>query len=116
MSKREQMVELYRLFFASEETRDERERLAMRRATAMAMGQVDPFSGRIMLTEMESREVAQIRLEKDLQDRASDVLGSRDYRWIFSTNGLPDLRYQENPLVLTDTNRVAQLQLRLVAI
>ncbi len=116
LARREQMVDLYGLFFSAEEVRDERERIATQRATALAMMQVDPFSGRMLLTELETRDLAQARLEKDLQDHASDVLGSRDYHWSFSTNGLPDLRYQEVPLPLTDTNRVAQVQLRLVAL
>lgn len=114
--KREQMVELYRLFFSAEELRDEQMRLQMQRAAAEAMTQVDAFSGRLMMTEMEARELAHARERKGIQDRAADLLGSREYRWVFTTNGLPNLRYHAEPLPLTDTNRVAQLQLKLLGI
>jgi hypothetical protein len=80
------------------------------------MQQVDPFSGRLMQTEMETRELAYTRDTKNFHDRASEVLGSREFRWVFTTNGLPNLRYQETPLPLGDTNRVAQLQMRLLAV
>lgn len=116
LAEREQMVELYRLFFNAEEVRDQNERLAMQRANANAMLQVDPFSGRMMMTELESRELASARDNQSLQDHASDVLGSRDYQWKFVTNGLPALNYAASPLPLGDTNRVARLQMRLVAV
>jgi hypothetical protein len=116
LAEREQLIELYRLFFSAEELRDETTRLEMQRATAIAMEQVDPFSGRLMLTEMETRELVYSRDVKSFQDRASDILGSRQFRWAFSTNAMPTLRYQEAPLPLADTNRVAQLQMRLLAV
>jgi hypothetical protein len=116
LAEREQLIELYRLFYSAEELRDQNTRLGMQRATSLAMEQVDPFSGRLMTTEMETRELSYTRDLKTFQDSAAEVLGSRDYRWIFSTNGLPVLRYQETPLPLTDTNRVAQLQMRLLAV
>jgi len=116
LAEREQLIELYRLFYSAEELRDQDTRLGMRHATAIAMEQVDPFSGQVMHTEMETLNLSYLRDLKSFQDRASDVLGSRRYRWIFSTNGLPVLNYQENPLPLADTNRVAQVQMRLLAI
>jgi hypothetical protein len=116
LAEREQMIELYRLFFMAEELRDQTARLEMQRATAQAMEQIDPFTGRVMLTELETLELARAREAKGLQDRLSELLGSRDYKWVLSTNGLPDLRYQEHPLPLTDTNRVAQLQMKLLAV
>lgn len=116
LAEREQMVDLYRLFFSAEEYRDEAERLDMQRATAQAMTQVDPFSGRMMTTELQSRELALARSGKTLQDSASELLGTREYRFKFSTNGLPDLRYHEFPLPLSDTSRVAQLQMKLLAV
>jgi hypothetical protein len=88
----------------------------MQHATAIAMEQVDPFSGNVMRTEMQTLDLTYLRDLKSFQDRASDLLGSRQYRWIFSTNGLPALNYHENPLPLADTNRVAQVQMRLLAI
>ena len=116
LAEREQIIDLYRLFYGAEELRQSESRFSVQQATAAAMEQVDPFSGRLMLTELQSRELANEREEESLQDRASVVLGSREYQWIFSTNGLPELRYHEEPLRLTDTNRVAQLQLKLMAI
>jgi hypothetical protein len=80
------------------------------------MGQVDAFSGRLMLTEMETRELTFSRDIKSFQDRAAELLGSRDFRWVLSTNALPVLNYQDAPLPLSDTNRVAQLQMRLLAV
>lgn len=116
LAEREQMIELYRLFFTSEELRDRTQRLETQRATAEAMMQVDPFTGQVMLTEVETLELAHAREEKALQDRISDVLGSRDYQWGLAPEGLPSLQYAEQPLPLTDTNRVAQLQMKLLAV
>jgi hypothetical protein len=116
LAEREQLIELYRLFYSAEELRDQNTRLGMRHATAIAMEQVDPFSGQVMRTEMETLNLGYLRDLKGFQDRASDVLGSREYRWIFSTNGLPALNYYDNPLPLSDTNRVAQVQMRLLAV
>jgi hypothetical protein len=116
LAEREQMIELYRLFFSAEELRDHQARLEVQRASAKAMEQVDAFTGRMMLTEMETRELSHQRDRKALQDRAAEVLGSREYRWVLLTNGLPSLDYHQNPLPLTDTNRVAQLQMRLLGV
>lgn len=116
LAEREQMIELYRLFFTADELRDQQARLEMQRATAVAMEQVDPFTGQLLLTEMETLELALVRESKGFQDRLSETLGTREFRWALSTNGLPDLRYQENPLPLADTNRVAQLQMKLLAV
>jgi hypothetical protein len=116
LAEREQLIGLYRLFYTADELRDQNTRLGMQRATALAMQQVDPFSGRLMTTENETHELGYSHDLKTFQDNAAELLGSREHRWIFSTNGLPVLRYQENPLPLSDTNRVAQLQLRLLAV
>lgn len=116
LTEREQVIELYRTFFNAVELHDQRARLERQRATAHAMEQVDPFTGRLMQTELQSLDLALARDVKGLQDRLSEILGSREYRWVLATNGLPELRYQENPLPLTDTNRVAQMQMRLLAI
>lgn len=116
LSEREQMIELYRLFFTSQELRDRTAQLETQVATAQAMEQVDPFTGQLMLTEAETLELVNAREDKALQDRISEVLGSRDYRWVLAPEGLPDLRYDQIPLPLSDTNRVAQLQMRLLAV
>ena len=116
LAEREQMIELYRLFHNAEELRVQTTRIENERATALAMEQVDPFSGRVMLTELKTAELANARDAKALQDRISDLLGSRDNRWVLVTNGLPMLDYQQHPLPLADTNRVAQVQMKLLAI
>jgi hypothetical protein len=116
LAEREQMIELYRLFFTSEELRDRTARLQTQRATAEAMEQVDPFTGQLMLTETETLELANDREGKALQDRIAEVLGSREYLWVLAPEGLPLLRYDAEPLPLLDTNRVAQLQMRLLAV
>lgn len=116
LAEREQLIDLFRLFYGAEEAEFQTTRLQTQRATASAMEQVDPFTGRMMQTELRTRELNNVRELKTIQDRAAELLGSRDYRWAFSTNNLPDLRYHEVPLDLTDTNRVAQLQLKLFAV
>lgn len=116
LAEREQIIELYRVFFNAEELRNQTTRIDTDRATALAMEQVDPFTGRMMLTELKTAELAYARDAKTLQDRISDLLGSRDNRWILVNDGLPSFDYQQHPLPLADTNRVAQVQMRLLAI
>ncbi len=116
LAQREQMIELYRIFFAAEELRELTARIENERATALAMEQVDPFTGRVMLSEASAAELANAREAKTLQDRICEALGSRDYYWVLATNGMPALDYQQNRLPLDDTNRVAQLQMRLLAV
>ncbi|HEX7861329.1 MAG TPA: hypothetical protein VF773_13435 [Verrucomicrobiae bacterium] len=116
LGEREQMIELYRLFFTADELRQRQLQLETERANALTMQQVDPFTGQLMLTEMETFQLALAREEKALQDRVSEVLSSRDYLWVLSPLGLPDLRYDQEPLPLGDTKRVAQVQMRLLAV
>jgi hypothetical protein len=77
---------------------------------------VDPFTSQLLLTQAELHGLADQTEGESLQQRAADLLGSHQYHWRFLTNGLPQLHYDTQPLPLSDTNRVAQLQLRLVAI
>jgi hypothetical protein len=116
LTERQQVIELYKLFWAAQEIQEQARYAANGRKTAQAYEKVDPFAGQLMLTETELREVSGLHESESLQQRASDLLGSRDFRWALLTNGLPDLRYDLDPLPLTDTNRVAQLQIRLAAI
>ena len=116
LAEREQIIELYRLFYSAQEFADRTVQLETQRATAEAMEQVDPFTGQLMITETETLELGNAREAKALQDRISEALGSREYQWLLSPQGLPELRYSEAPLPLTDTNRVAQLQMRLLAV
>jgi hypothetical protein len=116
LSEREQTIELYRLFTGALEFQAEIEKLNVQRANASAMAQIDPFTARMLETELEVREIVAHREAQTLQQRASDLLGAYNYKWVLTTNGLPELKYSSEPLPLTDTNRVAQLQLKLVAL
>ena len=116
LAEREQIIELYRLFHTAQEFADRVAQLETQRATAEAMVAVDPFTGQLMLTETETLELANAREAKALQDRIGEALGSREYHWLLAAEGLPEVHYDETPLPLTDTNRVAQLQMRLLAV
>jgi hypothetical protein len=114
--EREQLVELYKLFWHAQDVAEQSRQVQNQLATARAFSAVDPLTGQIMLTQTELRVLAGQQEQENLQQRVSDLLGSRNYRWVLSTNGLPPLKYHLDPLPISDTNRVAQLQLRLAAI
>jgi hypothetical protein len=116
LAEREQTIELYKLFLAGQDTQEHARHLVTQKATASAIREIEPVTGQVMLTEMELKELASKRETETLQQRAGELLGNRDYQWTFTTNGLPDLRYNTEPIPLDDTNRVAQLQMKLVAI
>lgn len=116
LAEREQTIELYRLFTGVQEQQVEVDKLNVQRANASAMSRIDPFTGRMLETELQVRETSAVKADRDLQQRASDLLSSYDYKWVLLTNGLPEFHYNTDPLPLNDTNRVAQLQLRLFAL
>ncbi|HSM86965.1 MAG TPA: hypothetical protein VLT16_12470, partial [Candidatus Limnocylindrales bacterium] len=116
LAERQQIIDLYKLFWAAEDVQEQARFLRNQRETARAFGTVDPFTGQMMLTETELHEAADQQEGQNLQERISEILGSSQYRWRLVTNGLPQLHYDQTPLPLDDTNRVAQLQLRLAAI
>jgi hypothetical protein len=116
LAEREQIIELYRLYNGILEASAELQRLAVERANATAMSEIDPFTGRMMKTEMETHETAALKEMESFQTRASDLFGDYGYRWELLTNGLPALGYSVDPLPLSDTNRVAQLQMKLFAL
>jgi outer membrane protein TolC len=116
LTEREQIIDLYKLFWSAQELQAEARQLQEQKKTARAFGVVDPFTGQTMLTQTEVHELSQNQEVQTFQQHAGDLLGSQQYHWIFLTNGLPILHYDVDPLPLTDTNRVAQLQLRLAAI
>lgn len=116
LAEREQTIELYRLFNGVQEQAVELEKLSVQRANASIMNRIDPFTGRMMETELQLREVTALKAERSAQQSASDLFGDYSYRWVLLTNGLPELQYHINPLPLADTNRVAQLQMKLVAL
>ncbi len=116
LAEREQTVALYKLFEGVQEAADSSERLGAQKANAMAMEAVDPWSGKLLRSEADLRDLAWQREKKTLQQTAGDLLGNRNFEWILKTNGLPELNYGAMPLNLMDTNRVGDLQMRLVAI
>jgi hypothetical protein len=116
LTEREQIIELYKLFWAAQESQEQIGHIQHEKETAHAFEKADPFTGELMLTETEARELSAHSEAENLQERAAELLGSRQYRWVLVTNGLPQFHYDRDPLPLGDTNRVAQLQLRLAAI
>lgn len=116
LAEREQIIELYKLFWSFQDVGEQGRQLENERETARAFEEVDPFTGQVMMTQAELRMQSSLRESQGLQQRAAELLGSHAARWSFSTNGLPALRYDLDPLPLSDTNRVAQLQIRLAAI
>lgn len=116
LAEREQVVELYRLFNGVQEQGIELQRLEIQRANVAAMSAIDPFTARMMQTELKTRETGALRDTQTFQQRASELFGDSSYRWEVRTNGMPQLRYSLEPLPLDDTNRVAQLQMKLFAL
>jgi hypothetical protein len=116
LAEREQTIALYKLFEGIQEAADSLGRLGAQKANARIMETVDPWSGKLLRSEADLRDLAWQRESKGLQQTAGDLFGNRNVEWIFKTNGLPELNYGVNPLKLSDTNRVADLQMRLVAI
>lgn len=116
LAEREQVIELYRLFNGLQEETAELQRLNAQRAYVQAMTTVDPFTGRMMQTELDTRELTSQKAKRAFQQRAAELFGDFSYRWELVTNGLPDLRYHLDPLPIGDTNRVAQLQMKLFAL
>jgi hypothetical protein len=114
--EREQIIDLYKLFWSAQISQAQGAHLENQKRTAVAFQEVDPFSGQLLSTELQLQEIAERREWESLQQRAGDLLGDRSWRWVFVTNGLPELRYASEPLNLADTNTVAQLQMKLVAI
>ena len=116
LAEREQTVELYKLMLAFLEHRETRAALDGEQRFATAVSAVDDVTGRVLLRETEARDLTLVKESDTLQQRAGDILGDRRYRWVLTTNGAPGLNYEASPLPLADTNRIAQLQMRLVAI
>jgi hypothetical protein len=116
LAEREQIIELYKLFWAFQDAQEQAHTLQNQKKTAHAYEAADPVTGQLLLTEAELREISGENETQNLQQRASELLGSHEYHWSLSTNRLPELHYAQEPLPLDDTNRVAQLQIRLAAI
>jgi hypothetical protein len=116
LAEREQVIELYRLYTGLQEQMDEMKRLDVQRANVSAMNVVDPFTGRLMQTELQTREINTLKETRTFQQRAADLFADYSYRWELTTNGMPNLHYDTDPLPIGDTNRVAQIQMRLFAL
>jgi hypothetical protein len=116
LAEREQVIELYRLFTGLVEQMDELQRLKVQRGNAQAMNAIDPFTGHMMETELQTREISALKETRSIHQRAAELFADYSYRWQLVTNGLPDLEYNLHPLPIGDTNRVAQLQMKLFAL
>jgi hypothetical protein len=116
LARREQTIELYKLFLSFQDAAAAAEQLAEELDFAKAIGRVDAMAGQILLHDLDGRLIAAAKDRDLLQDKAGELFGDRDWRWILVSEGLPDLDYQEKPLEPTNTNNVAQLQLKLAAI
>ena len=116
LSWRDQVIELYKLFLSFQDAAANAAQLKEELDFAKAVSQVDSMAGQILIRELDTRFVAASKDNQSLQDKAGDLLGNRDWRWILVSEGLPNLNYQEKPLEPADTNNVAQLQLKLAAI
>ena len=116
LTEREQIIELYKLFWGFEEEHEIAEQLKTEAALAEAIEKVDRMAGQVLQEEMRSRRLVFDKQADALQVSAGDLLGDRSKRWEFQTNGWPVLPYTEAALPLEDSNRVAQLQMKLVAV
>jgi len=116
LADREQIIELYKLMLAFQEQLEARNALESERQFAAAVLSVDDVTGQVLQRQNENRELALLREADALQQRAGDLFGDRGWKWTVTTNGAPGLNYETAPLPLADTNHIAQLQMRLVAL
>jgi len=116
LAEREQSIELYKLFLQARENDEIAAELESERLLARAVRQADNLSGQILLKEIRSEELSLEKARQEMQTQIGEILMDGQYGWILRTNGLPDFRYDVQPLPLADTNRVARLQTRLVAL
>lgn len=116
LAERDLTIELYKLMLSFREHQETRAALGAEQRFAEAVRSVDEVTGNVLLRETENRDLALIRESEGLQQRAGELFGNRGYRWVLMTNGAPGLNYESDPLPIQDTNRIAQLQMRLVAI
>jgi hypothetical protein len=116
LGRREQTIELYKLFLSFQDSMSVEAQLNEERNLARAIEQVDPLAGQILLRDLETRELTLAKERDSFQDKAGDIFGNRDWRWILVTTNLPTFDYDANPLPVADTNRIAQLQMKLAAI
>ncbi len=116
LAEREQTLELYKLFLASQEAEEMAQDLQADQNIADHIRPLDEFTAAALSGEIKTRRILQQKNREQLQTKASELFGRKDFLWAFNTNGWPVLDYDRQPLPLTDTNHVAQLQIRLLAI
>jgi len=116
LTRREQIIELYKLFLSFQDAATAEAQLNDERKLAAGIEQIDPLAGQILTRDLEARSLTGAKERESLQDKAGELFGDRDWRWVLLSEGLPELNYPDNPLPLADTNSVAQLQMKLTAI
>ena len=116
LAEREQTIELYKLFLAAGENDELADELKSERLLADAVRKADNLAAQVLLKDIESQQLSLLKAQEGLQARVGELLTDRSFRWVLTTNSLPELDYATKPLRLDDTNRVAQLQMKLVAL
>jgi hypothetical protein len=116
LAEREQMIELYKLFLGYQESRELSAQLQAEQRLAESIQKTDALAGQDLLEELKGRRLALEKQIDTLQATAGDLFADHGRRWNLQTNGWPVLPYAQQPLPLADTNRVAQLQIKLVAV
>ncbi|MDB6068800.1 MAG: hypothetical protein JWR26_5008 [Pedosphaera sp.] len=116
LAVREQTIDLFKLFLEAGENEEVAAELRSDHLLADAVRKSDELSGQIMLKDIKTRQLALVNAQDDLQTRIGQLLMDQQFRWKLTTNGLPAFTYPDRPLCLSDTNRVAQLQTKLVAL
>jgi hypothetical protein len=116
LAEREQIIELYKLFLEARENQEQAAELKTERSVAETVKKADEISGEVLLKDVLMQEENLDKETDSFQTRAGDLLAERSFRWVLTTDGFPELDYAAHPLPLTDTNRVAQLQMKMVAI
>ncbi|EEF62664.1 TolC family protein [Pedosphaera parvula] len=116
LALREQTIELYKTFLISQEQDQLVGEIKTQRALAETVQKVDSLAAQVLFKEVNSQEINLGKTREGLQTRLGDLFSDRTYQWVLSTNNLPDLAYEKQPLPLADTNRVAKLQTRLAAL
>jgi len=116
LAQREQIIEFYKLLLNFQEVRELSAQFEAEQELASAIAKADPLAGQVLLEELKARRLGLEKQKDTLQASAGDLLGDRDWRWVLQTNGWPTLSYTQQPLPLQDSNRIAQLQMKLVAV
>lgn len=116
LTEREQTIALYKLFLEAREQEDQAAELRSERKVAEVVRKADAISGEVLLKDVENQELTLAKANESFQTEVGDILGDRRFRWILTANGFPEFNYPAHPLPLDDTNRVAQLQMKMVAL